>query len=1687
MMVLRLLLRMGRIFSIFGKCQVAASSTGFAASASATPPATSPPSSSSTEPRPIQIFFANINMWSRKAGDFLLGQGFTDSVGCFVEHHLDATSIESVKKKFHEVGRDFFGSAAVPTGRSATGTSAGAAICPAKSLCMRDLDDHLCRLILGADGFVGCRWQAAVLRVKGASILIVTTYLVHTIGLTGDNIVLLEQLLVLIRSLGLPTIICGDWQMAPTELVASEWPRRAGLVLALPPHCEATCNLGTEKASYLDYFLVSPQLAPLLFITPIYTTPWKTHISLRLTLHSRPQSFLVPTLRIPKQLPRLPVLDDRHVFVPETWNRAVLLADEFIAARAPDTGIMGLEGRHLAGLPHAQRKISSDYARASTQAEIYTCLTAGVSEDALQPYIGRGHFPSVRLRKPFGNSFGNSTFACSRCDTWARMESALSLLSRFAVINFHTLNSTVVAIKNMAANVDKFWSPLKKHNCPKHIWVNWISELSSSAVREGSTGYTKERLETWLARASAQKEKAVYDRVKHSRNSFKDWLRSALDKGAAAAHALVREKVPSAAVSMFSLDNIFSSWGSLWHDTFVGDATGNPRVLVAGHVSWKSQRDSILEALVSAAEHDGKYFSEQGDFIPTTEILDFGVEEFEHAVASYPARKKPGVDLWTTAELKQFPREIILHFSRVLTSVQRATAWPIQNLLCLGSLIAKALGGQRPISKTPLLYRLWCVVRAPTLQSWKDANCPPWDTASKGHCAEVSACSRLWLMEAAHVAGLHAAGNMWDMEKFFDTVNLDDVRRLGVQRHYPRTELQLALAMHRAPRILQMLGVAANVIVPTRSIIQGCTHSDSFARLIMWRPVQRSVQDVDDIRVTDRQIAHVIPATYVDDVSQIAVGTRSGVARALTIAGISFTSSIRQFKLLVSCKSLVVSSDLQLAKLISSTLRKEARVTLTPCTSGRDLGILLSAKAKRNTSLQSNRLNKAVGRLKRIAPLAKSLRAARRLIATGALPQCLWGSSSIGLAPSSVKRLRTAAAGACGIGGRGRCATTALAISLGPHKDPLVLAMCRQVSIWIDVWRSDSRIRALTARHWAAIVARVIHPVSGDVIWPSVCSTLSATIALLHQNGWTLQSPVRWSDPSGKVWLADFDAPKSGFLDIVREHTLVKIWMEASRFEHGLGLHKGVHWQSTLKLHRRLTGKISLDNLDDEYDALEGQQNEQWPPAAASWLELFLTAGYWTNGRVNRAQPSAIASCPRCGFHTEDAEHLIWTCPRNRDIIDPKVADTQCLVQQAREGIASHPCLWLRGLLPLDLLHINKPFPDTSQLILIHRYLLPGTWPSGSYHSDASGGPHNSFPLIRRCGFGVVLMQPHFSVDLLEAATCASQVIVFGAFGALPGAKQTVPRAELFAIFEIIVNLTTSAVATITTDSKVNVDVLKKGRRHAMDAENGDIWADIFTIMDQRQLAVDIRWSKGHPTVELAQRYAIRPEAAVGNIFSDALAERAAKTHAVFTDDSFGALWHFELVAKIQKRAVVILSLLAGRQTDAFKENSRSGSRPLLLPVSGHVLQSEHRFAAFGRTLHCYVCHNRSPPGLDATRAWLGTPCRPNRVLASSYNAGAVRPTRLPHGQPLYIGNGQIHESHVIMVHRGLYFCRKCASWAAKKLQNLSTQCEPTGKKPGDADRIRKLVVSLLQGKLPRGLKSFPNDTAAVVHLLDSG
>ena len=99
--------------------------------------------------------------------------------------------------------------------------------------------------------------------------------------------------------------------------------------------------------------------------------------------------------------------------------------------------------------------------------------------------------------------------------------------------------------------------------------------------------------------------------------------------------------------------------------------------------------------------------------------------------------------------------------------------------------------------------------------------------------------------------------------------------------------------------------------------------------------------------------------------------------------------------------------------------------------------------------------------------LTKVDRRARKLLATGALPATLWGSETLGVAPTRLRQIRTCLAGATGLTQAQRCATTAVWVAGLP--DPAVAHVRQCIGAWFRhlAWRG---VTEAMRRAW-----RVVH------------------------------------------------------------------------------------------------------------------------------------------------------------------------------------------------------------------------------------------------------------------------------------------------------------------------------------------------------------------------------------------------------------------------------------------------------------------------------------------------------------------------------------------------------------------------------------------------------------------------------------
>ena len=174
--------------------------------------------------------------------------------------------------------------------------------------------------------------------------------------------------------------------------------------------------------------------------------------------------------------------------------------------------------------------------------------------------------------------------------------------------------------------------------------------------------------------------------------------------------------------------------------------------------------------------------------------------------------------------------------------------------------------------------------------------------------------------------------------------------------------------------------------------------------------------------------------------------------------------------------------------------------------------------------------------------------------------------------------------------------------------------------------------------------------------------------------------------------------------------------------------------------------------------------------ASAGLLEVAVAGGWWPESRRHSAGYRVSPTCQRCHSQPETLQHAIWLCPANAAITHPAVLATQELIPRATAPDAV-ACLWQRAIVARSSL---PPIPPPSTGCVRTAGAVPAcAVPHLVFGTDGSGGAHSNRPELRRCGWSWAAIDP------------VSLRYVGGEWGPLPGALQSVPRAEHFALRQL--------------------------------------------------------------------------------------------------------------------------------------------------------------------------------------------------------------------------------------------------------------------------------------------------------------
>jgi len=220
-------------------------------------------------------------------------------------------------------------------------------------------------------------------------------------------------------------------------------------------------------------------------------------------------------------------------------------------------------------------------------------------------------------------------------------------------------------------------------------------------------------------------------------------------------------------------------------------------------------------------------------------------------------------------------------------------------------------------------------------------------------------------------------------------------------------------------------------------------------------------------------------------------------------------------------------------------------------------------------------------------------------------------------------------------------------------------------------------------------------------------------------------------------------------------------------------------------------------------------------------------------------------------------------------------AQTHHLCKLAAEAGKDCEAFWLRGIPKAEWLETPPPPPND-----VSRLLSPiGFSQSRKFFVDGSGGKNSSCDITRRCGFAAV------AVDMETSGFDIVRIHVdYCVFGPLPGSRQTVPRAELYAALRVFSLVPCDHDLEIVSDCSYVVEGFLLGLEGTKGYSNRDLWKQLFHLLDSKGLTVCFTKIKSHLLDKHREVLIANPSLfsnAVGNSVADVLAERGAEAHEV--------------------------------------------------------------------------------------------------------------------------------------------------------------------------------------------------------------
>ena len=236
-----------------------------------------------------------------------------------------------------------------------------------------------------------------------------------------------------------------------------------------------------------------------------------------------------------------------------------------------------------------------------------------------------------------------------------------------------------------------------------------------------------------------------------------------------------------------------------------------------------------------------KFMQAYGRYIKRSpqECKPITLKELKRVLNKLSASSAGGLDGWTSADLKKLPGRILEQLLLMFDVVEDTGRWPAALCWASVSLIPKGEGGHplelRPITITPLVYRLWAAVRMKHSHDWQERWVHQGQHGSRKNHGTLNVLAEIAIaFEQAWLDGEDFGGLAVDLAKAFDAIPVDItfavLESMGVDAGMAAALRGMYSQIQRRFKFGNYVGEA---FTSTNGILQGCPLSVMLLNALM--------------------------------------------------------------------------------------------------------------------------------------------------------------------------------------------------------------------------------------------------------------------------------------------------------------------------------------------------------------------------------------------------------------------------------------------------------------------------------------------------------------------------------------------------------------------------------------------------------------------------------------------------------------------------------------------------------------------------------------------------------------------------------------------------------------------------------------------------------------------------------------